>query len=366
MKKKILLGLLLLAFTLVSVKVMPGIADSEGPKEITLTLEQAVDMAIANNPQVGMAQADKKKKEISYKQAKEVGDKVEDTPIEATYEGKLLARLKPKIAEREGEQAAKVYNITIDGIKVQAENAYYSLIQAKEKQEIAGNTLKRADEQLRIAKLRYDLGNAAKVEVLGAEAVQAAARAGLTAARNDYKQKMLEFNKCLAIDLETSVKPSGVFEFEKQEFALQELLDRALVEDMSIIKAQDTYEMAKWSHDLVKSLYGSSYYESRKAEQDMIAAGLSLEKTEDELVTKVHKSYYGYLALEEQYQYLLKSVEVKQEAYRLTQLSCENGMATLTEVQEASHALKEAEVNLSDCIYQYNILKSSLKYSLYQ
>ncbi|MGI6422033.1 MAG: TolC family protein [Syntrophomonadaceae bacterium] len=124
--------------------------------------------------------------------------------------------------------------------------------------------------------------------------------------------------------------------------------------------------MAKWSYDLLVSLYGSTFYESRKAEQDRVAAQLFLEQTKNDLVTKVHKSYYAYLALEEQYQYLLKNVEVKQEAYRLTQLSYENGLATLNEVQEASDALKEAEVNLSDCIFQYNTLKSSMKYSLYQ
>lgn len=362
MKKNIFLGLVLLVFILVSVKVMPGIADSEGLAEITLTLEQAVDMAIQNNPQVGMAQADMKKKEFASIQAERAAKKVDGS----TNQERLVEYLNPKIAERQGEQAAKVYDITINGVKVQAENAYYNLIQAREKQEIAENTLKRTDEQLRIAKLRYDLGTAAKVEVLGAEAGQAAARAGLTAARNDYKQKMLELNKCLAIDLETSVKLSGAFDFEKEEFLLQELLDRALVEDMSIIQAQDAYQMAKWSYDFTKSYYGGNNWESRKAEQDMIAAGLLLEKTEDEVVTKVHKSYYGYLALEEQYQYLLKTVEVKQEAYRLTQLSYQNGLATLNEVQEASDALKEAEVNLSDCVYQYNTLKSSLKYSLYQ
>ena len=198
------------------------------------------------------------------------------------------------------------------------------------------------------------------MEVLAAEAGQAAARAGLTAARNTYKQSMLELNKCLAIDLDTTLKPSGVFQFEKEEFLLQDLLDRAIAEDMSIIKAQDAYEMAKWSYELLASLYGSSFYDSRKAEQDRVAAQLFLEQTKNDLVTKVHKSYYAYLALEEQYQYLLKNVEVKQEAYRLTQLSYENGLATLNEVQEASDALKEAEVNLSDCIFQYNTLKSSM------
>ena len=47
-------------------------------------------MAIANNPQVGMAQADPRRKRKSAINRPDAGAKVEDTPMEATYEGKVL------------------------------------------------------------------------------------------------------------------------------------------------------------------------------------------------------------------------------------------------------------------------------------
>jgi len=365
MKIKKLVSFALLTVMLVGISVIPGNADTDSPPEIKLTVEQAVDMAIKNNPQVGMAKADKKKKDIAYREAKRAGEKIDGSRNEGTYQGNLVEYLNPKIAKRQGEQADKVYEITVNGIKVQVEKAFYDLIQAREMQEIAENALKRVDEQVRIANLRFDIGSAAKVEVLTAEAGQAATRAALTAARNEYKQKMLELNKTLGINLDTCIKPQGVFEFTKEEFKFQDLLDAALVEDMSIIKAQDAYEIATWSYEFVKSYYGANNWDARKGEQDMIMAELNLQKTRDELVTSVHQSYYNYLALEEQYEYLQKTVELKKEAYRLTELSYEVGMATLTEVQEASDAVKEAEANLSNCVYQYNTLKSSLKYSLF-
>ena len=40
-----------------------------------------------------------------------------------------------------------------------------------------------------------------------------------------------------------------------------------------------------------------SFYETRKAEQDRVGAQLFLEQTKNDLVTKVHKNYYAYLAL---------------------------------------------------------------------
>jgi hypothetical protein len=94
LKKEICIGLLLLVFILVGVKVVPGIAGSEGPEKITLTLEQAVEMAIANNPQVGMASAAKKKKDITYQQAKNTTDLLSSNSIQVGF-NTLTDRLTP-------------------------------------------------------------------------------------------------------------------------------------------------------------------------------------------------------------------------------------------------------------------------------
>ncbi len=371
-RKKNFVSLVILALVIVGSCSLPGQANDSGPPELKLTLEEAVATAMENNPQIGIAKADREKKEIAYRQARDASQKIEDmpdyTPLgpsgKNSYESNKVRYLVPKIAERQGEQAEKVYEVTVNGIKVQVEKAFYDLVQAREKQEIAENALKRADEQLRIAQLRFEVGSATKIEVLKAEAGQAAAQAALQVARNEYKQKMLELNKVLGIDLNTVVDPQGEFEFVKEEYDLEGLLNTAMEEDISVIKACDAYEIAKWTCDFDQSIYANTW-EARKNRQDMIAAELYLQQAQDDLVTRVHKAYSGYLALEEQYEYLLKTVELQKEAYELTRLSYEVGVATLTEVQEASDAVKEAEADLLNCIHQYNMLKSSFKYSVF-
>jgi len=356
---------IIMAVMLVGISILPSQADNASPPVLTLSLNDAIDKAILNNPQVGMAAADKKKKDLAYTQAKRASVRMADSSGGGTYQANLTQYITPKVAQLEGEQAEKVYEITINGVKVEVEQAFYNLIQAKEKQTIAENALLRADDQLKIANAKFNIGSVAKQEVLAAEAAQASARAALTSARNTYHLNTMELDTIMGLDLNTVLDPQGVFTFEKQEFELQKLLDTAMVKESSIIKAQDSYEMAQWNYDYTKSYYGPYNEDTIKSEQDKITAGLSLQKTKDNLITNVNKNYYSKLALEEQYDYLLKNVELKKEVYRLTQLSYEVGMSTLLDAQKASDAEKQAELDLSDCVYQYNVLKSSLKYSIF-
>jgi outer membrane protein TolC len=95
-------------------------------------------------------------------------------------------------------------------------------------------------------------------------------------------------------------------------------------------------------------------------------AEVLLKQAKDNMVITVNQTYSGYKSLEEKYQYLLKAVELSKEAYRLQKLSYEVGMTTFEDVQKASDNLQKAEASLSECIFNYNTIKSSLKYNIYQ
>jgi outer membrane protein TolC len=347
---------------LMGLVILPGQADDTTPTQMTLTLQQAVDLAVQNNPQVKLAEIDRNKKSVAYSQAKSASHKNENA---STYYGKLTEYLSPKIAERQEQQAKQVYDITINGVKIQAESAFYELIKARENQQIAENTLKRADEQLRIANSKFSIGSAAKIEVIQNEAAQAGARAALTAAQNNSQQKMLELNKVIGVDMKTVVNPTGIFEFKAERYDFQPTLDKASQEAMSVIKAQNNYDIATWSYDFVVAYYGSGNWDAQQGKQDMDAAAILLKQAQDNIVTTVNQTYSGYKSIEEQYQYLLKAVELSKEAYRLQQLSYGVGMTTFEDVQKASDNLKKAEAALSECIYSYNIIKSSLKNNIY-
>jgi outer membrane protein TolC len=332
------------------------------PTQMTLTLQQAVDLAVQNNPQVKLAEIDRNKKSIEYSQAKSTSHKIDKA---STYAANLAEYLAPKIAERQSLQAQQVYEITINGMKIQAESAFYELIKARENQQIAENALTRADEQLRIANSKFSVGTVAKIEVIQNEAAQTGARAALTAAQNNSQQKMLELNKVIGVDMKTVVNPSGIFEFKAENYDFQPALDKASQEAMSVIKAQNNYDIAQWSYDFVVAYYGSGNWDAQKGKQDMDAAAILLKQAQDTIITAVNQTYSGYTATAEQYNYLLKAVELSKETYRLQQLSYGVGMTTFEDVQKASDSLTKAEAALSECIYSYNIIKSSLKYNIY-
>jgi len=340
----------------------PAEKETIAPVEMTLTLQQAVDLAVKNNPQVQLAAIDRDKKTVEYSKAKNASSKNEDN---SSYYGRLTEYLTPKIAERKKQQAEQVYDITVNGIKIQVERAFYELIKSRENQQIAENALQRADEQLKIANSKYSVGTVAKIEVTQNEAAQAGARAALTSAQSNSRQKMLELNKLIGLDMATVINPSGVFEFKAESFELQSLLDKAGQESMSIITAQNNYDIASWSLDFVVSYYGSGNWDAQLTKEDVNSTRVMLQQAKDNMVTTVNQTYANYRSLEEQYQYLSKAVELSREAYRLRQLSYEVGMATFEDVQKASDDLHKAEAALSECIYNYNTVKSAMKYNIY-
>jgi outer membrane protein TolC len=335
------------------------------PTEITLPLQQAVDLAVKNNQQVLLAQIDRIKKQNHHLMLPEQSD-LEGSYMESAFAGKRAIYLAPKIAERQKQQAEQIYEITINGVKIQAESAFYELIKARENEQIASNALQRADEQLRMANSKYAVGTVARIEVIQNEAVQAAARAALTSAQTNRRQKMLELNKVIGLDMATVINPSGVFEFKAEEFTLQLLLDEAGQEAMSIITAQNNADIAQWNYEAYVDYYGSNNQDAQLAKEDVSSANVLLEQAKNNIVSAVNQSYSNFKSLEEQYQYLLKAVELSQEAYRLQKLSYDVGMTTFENVQKASNDLQKAEATLSECIFAYNTIKSSMKYSIYQ
>ncbi|MEA1961969.1 MAG: TolC family protein [Bacillota bacterium] len=362
---------------------LPAASEVLIPAERALSLQDAIDLAIENNPDVGLADVNRDKKGIDSKHAQSASKKIKDTQnkissaplppamkakLEApfsTYTAKEAQYLLPRLAERQDEQAEKVYNIAINGVKVKTESAYYDLLKAQENELISQNSLDRADELLSIANSQLKAGTAAKIDVMKAEATKLGMQAKLTAAQNDTRKNMIALNKVIGLDLNTPLRLEGIFTFTPESFDLLTILKETDEKDMNIIEARDQSEMATWIYDFWFGYYGDNYWDTRQAKQDMYGAKLQLQKTHDEVMALATTYYLDSLSLQEQYNFELKAVEIRQEAYRLKTSSYEVGYATLDEVHEASNDLLKAQAELSECIYNYNLVKSSMEHSIY-
>ncbi|MDO4539942.1 MAG: TolC family protein, partial [Syntrophomonadaceae bacterium] len=125
-------------------------------------------------------------------------------------------------------------------------------------------------------------------------------------------------------------------------------------------------ESAQMSDDLMSAYYGGGTWDARQVKQALIAAQLAEQDAKAVLLNSVYTSYETYGMLTEQYAALTKVLELTKEAYRLQQLTYEVGLSTFEDVNKSEDDLRQAEANLAECVYNYNVLKSAFKYNVYK
>ncbi|MDO4540733.1 MAG: TolC family protein, partial [Syntrophomonadaceae bacterium] len=249
-KQRRWISMLVLSIFLLGVTAIPGVAEEEAaagaeaaaeaaqavtaePAVLELTLEQATQLALENNTSIQLAEVQRKLKSIALTKARQEQRAYEDTGnlSYSTYIGFMAREVTPKTAALEEEWAEKVKASAINGIMVGVEGSYYNLLKAQENVGISSRSLERAEEQMRQANARLQAGTASKIEVMQAEAAVAGAEVALLAAENALGQSRRTLNQMLGQDIATETKAIDAIAFEPQEYVLDELLAKALVED---------------------------------------------------------------------------------------------------------------------------------------
>jgi outer membrane protein TolC len=88
-----------------------------------------------------------------------------------------------------------------DKIRIEVEQAYDELVQAKKTLDIHTKTIEQAEEGLRIAQLRYEAGEGTLLEVLSAQTALAGARTSQAEARFALRRSMAGLKLATTIDI---------------------------------------------------------------------------------------------------------------------------------------------------------------------
>ncbi|MEE8576148.1 MAG: TolC family protein, partial [candidate division Zixibacteria bacterium] len=99
------------------------------------------------------------------------------------------------------QQALLAEKETRDAVRLEVEEAYDQMFQAKKTMDIQGVTIEQADEGLRIANLRYQSGVGTLLEVLSAQTALTEARNNLALAKFVFRQARAQLKKATTIDL---------------------------------------------------------------------------------------------------------------------------------------------------------------------
>ncbi|PKM82444.1 MAG: hypothetical protein CVU89_05415 [Firmicutes bacterium HGW-Firmicutes-14] len=364
-RKKVLFGILT-ALVMVTVAGINYAVGVDGPETRELSLEEAVDLALKNNPDIEIAELSLKKAKVEYDAAQDRADEVGVEYVN-TYEAGLLKWVSPKAKEVAYVLAKKNREIAENILKLNVENAYYNVLKAEKDLQIKNAGLKYLQDQLKIAQTSYKVGTMSKLDVTTIEAGVAGYQAYVTSAENTYRTAVMELNRLTGLELDIPLKLTTSFSVEKTggSVDLDDTIKEALEDDISILSVKKNAELAQVQYETAEKFYvrGVTVYDT--AQIDAKIAEASVRKQEQVTTLIIKQSYLTLFTLEKMIDYQEKEVEKARENARIYALKYGAGLATSLDVKKANIDLEEAEQNLSETIYNYNLLKSRFKYNYF-
>jgi outer membrane protein TolC len=184
------------------------------------------------------------------------------------------------LADLETRQADVTLSVT---------EAFYGLMLARESVEVTRQAIEIAEEFLRIAKARYDAGEASSFEVMRAEVEVSNLMPGLIAARNQVALSELTLKNAMGVDPDQPIEFVGAFEEDDFDIGLEDALETALRQrpEMKI-------------NDLQKNMAAQSVRLAKAGRLPSLAVSANYDFRSDKLSLsgdEVEKTYAGYLVL---------------------------------------------------------------------
>jgi len=236
-------------------------------------------------------------------------------------------------------------------------NKYFEVLKALEKVEIEQISVEQADENLRMVKNKFSLGDANELDLMQAETNFSSAQLNLTQAENDLATAKMNFNYTLGLPIDNPGKLTDSFSFEPLQITLEESIEKALQNRYEIIQTQDEVELAKLSLSLKQNEY-TSEIEQSKAEIELKTKQIDLDKIKQQIIIEITTSFLQLNVRQENVKISGDREKEKEENYRISQIQYKTGIITTTNLLDSQIDLTQAKINALESLFAYNLAKN--------
>ena len=387
---------------------------------VELTLNDSVNLALENNPQVKLAMLDEMKAEASLDEAEAnrgftigynysmIRAKQEGFSASNDFSNSLSfslpiysgGRLENAIdaAELALESAKLGVDDTRQQLRMDTTNSYYSILQAQNQVTIYQQTVESLEEHLRNVKAQYHVGTVAKSDVLRSEVELADAQQGLIKAENARDLSISNFNNVVGLPLDTDVRVTEELGYEKYDLVLADCIAYALENRADGKQAQLAIDMAEEYKSIAKSGYrptitasasngwsdtefpgtedeswqigakmswnifdmGATKAQVRQADADLLSAKEMARQKLDAIQLEVRTAYLDVREAEKRIHTSQVSVDKAEEDLKIAHVRYRAGVGTNLDVMDAQVALTTAKMNYVQSLYDYNTSKAEL------
>ncbi|WP_425058609.1 Outer membrane protein TolC [Sporomusa carbonis] len=394
---------------------IPGFAAS-----VELTLDEAVAMALKNNPAIKAAEADLDKAKWTV-DSTESGKEPKVTygftgarsktlttgtgnsfsnqislSVPLTTGGDVEGRIK------QATLGLKSSELELDRVKQQlkldATSAYYSLLQGRNLVKLNQESVDQVAAHLANVQAQYAAGTVAKSDVLRTEVEKASADQNLIKAENSYELAMSNLNNVIGLPLDTKITVNEDLKYEKFDKTLEECISIALANNPQVAKADIAVDSAKQGIDIAQSgnkfkwtlgantawsdtdfpgvdkntwglnvtgsinIFDSGLTKAQvnAAKNDVAKSLENARSTKDSVQLEVRQAYLNMKEAEKRIDTSKVAVVKAEEDFKIAQVRYNAGVGTNLDVIDAQVALTQAKTNYVQALYDYNTSRAKL------
>ena len=290
------------------------------------------------------------------------------------------------------------YELSQQAITLQVKQDCYALLKAKTLLEVQRDAVKRSEEQMNMAKARYDLGSASMSDYLKAKVQLGNDNLALITAENSLKLAQANLNNDLGIDLDPPVDVAAELEYQKLELDVNQVIKQRLNVHPEIKKVDSKVSQAKSGVAMARSAllpsvsFSGSYSWSDAKTPDSwsgwkmndswrigISVGLNVfdgfqnianiqrgkaylrsaeenyEQKKRDVELEIRQAYLAVKEAEQKIEVTEEALKAAEQDLKLTQEKYNLGAASMLELLDADISYKTAKNNEVNALYDYNL-----------
>jgi outer membrane protein TolC len=393
----------------------------------SLTLKQAIDIALSRSPVYHESRITMDKSRIQFYQrlsdllpslsaTADYSKSNNDGSETDLYTGRLMLNQSVFdfdiissifVSRRQLNSAGIQHTADISGLVLDVEKAYFNLIYASELMKASETTIKRAEENKTLIDTKYRIGSASKLDALQAEvfylsALQDQAKAKTTqiTAQEGLKSLLAESNDIYPVDSlsqpDTSEFPlidslEAVFVAVNNDIRIAQELEHvaqlnllssylAFLPKVSLFYGYTytsdelVFDFQQWRENAVKN-YGISVsfpileiksliFNNLNAHKDLQLKKLAKQRVILETEKSLNTAYYGLREANEQLRYASKSLDAATEAATIARQQYAVGLISFLDLLTTENNLNITKVALASATSNFYVQRATLSYLL--
>ena len=247
------------------------------------------------------------------------------------------------------------YQTELNTIRLSTIQTYYGLLQANDALRIQEENLQVQKDLLALTQKKYDLGTVSKIDLLTAKNAVVTAESDVTSAKNMVAQAKMGVNMLLEQPLMQELQLTTRYEaLAMPTITLTEAINSAMDQRNELVAAEFTQKVMSINFKSIRYRYGQQSTKYKEAEVQMKQVEQLCKMMPQNVEMDIRTRYADVHAKHQAVQAAQNTLDFAKEGFRISQITYNAGMNTISDVHQAQVGVLGAELGLSSAIAAYN------------